>query len=96
MLHTNLLLQKFGKGNNSVITGEWVMVLKLCISSHCPLSMCQVSFKSPQYFQRYALDKPIIKKVRKGNKYSYVSFIHIFYLIALYQVSFDSHLYFKR
>ena len=68
MLHTNLLLQKFGKGNNSVITGEWVMVLKLCISSHCPLSMCQVSFKSPQYFQRYALDKPIIKKVRKGNK----------------------------
>ena len=29
--------------------------------------MCQVSFKSPQYFQRYTPDKPIITKIRKGN-----------------------------
>ena len=64
MPHTNLL-QNWG--NNSVITCDWVMVLELCISSHCSLSMCQVAFKSPQYFQIYAPDKPIITKIRKGN-----------------------------
>ena len=62
-----LIIAKIGKGNNSVITCDWVMVLELCISSHCPLSMCQVSFKSTQCFQRYAPDKPIITKIRKGH-----------------------------
>ena len=62
-----LIIAKIGKGNNSVITCDWVMVLELCISSHCPLSICQVSFKSPRYFQKYAPDKPIITIIRKGN-----------------------------
>ena len=66
ILHTNLLLKKIGKGNNSVITCDWVLVLELCISSHCPLTICQISFKFPQYFRSYAPNKPIITKIRKG------------------------------
>ena len=41
-----LIIAEIGKGNSSVITCDWVMVLVLCISSHCSLSMCQVSHKS--------------------------------------------------
>ena len=43
------------------------MVLALCTSSDGHLSMYQVSFNSLQYFQRYALDKHFIAKIKKGN-----------------------------
>ena len=39
MLQTSLQLQKIRKGNNSVITCDRVMVLALCTSSDCHLSM---------------------------------------------------------
>ena len=39
----------------------------LCTSSDGHLSMYQVSFKSLLYFQRYALDKLFIAKIKKGS-----------------------------
>ena len=56
MLWTSLLLEKIGKGNNSIITCDRVTVLAFCTFSDGPLSMYQVSFHSFLYFQGYALD----------------------------------------
>ena len=54
-------------GSNSIITCNRVTVLALCtISDGCP-PMYEVSFDSLLYFQRYALDKFNIAKIRKGN-----------------------------
>ena len=50
------------------MTCERVLVLAQSSSSHCSLSMCQVSFDSYKYFYRYASEKLIITKIRKGNK----------------------------
>ena len=58
---------KIGKGNNSVITCDWVMVLELCISYHCSLSVYQGSFNYILYFQRYPSDKLFVAKIKKGN-----------------------------
>ena len=41
----------YKKEGNSVNTGDTVMVLALCNSSHDPLSVYQVSFNSFVYFQ---------------------------------------------
>ena len=79
--------------------------LKCGIKSGVPLHtvISQVSFKSPQYFQRYAPDKPIITKLRKGNNSvitcdrATIAFtLSLIALYQMYQVSFDSLLYFKR
>ena len=43
------------------------MVLALCISSDELLSMYQVSFDSLLYFQRYALNKFFIAKIKKRS-----------------------------
>ena len=43
------------------------MILAICIFSDGPLSMCQVSFNSLVYFQRYAPDKLFIAKIKKGS-----------------------------
>ena len=57
MLQTSFKLQKIKKGSNPVNTSDGVTVLAFCTSSDSPLSMYQVSFNSPLYFQRYAPHK---------------------------------------
>ena len=59
--------KKIRKGNNSVITCDRVTVLALCTSSDGRLSMYQDSFNSLIYFQRYAPDKLLIAKIKKGS-----------------------------
>ena len=49
MFRTSFLLQKITKENNSVNTGDRVMVLALCNSPHGPLSVYQVSLNYLQY-----------------------------------------------
>jgi len=44
-------------GDNSVNIQGMVMVLVHCTSSHCHLSINQVSFQSLLYFSRYGPDK---------------------------------------
>ena len=53
------------KGNNSVITCDRVTILAFCTSSDSLLSMCQVSFNSLLYFQRYAPDKLFMAKIKR-------------------------------
>ena len=43
------------------------MILALCTFSDGRLSIYQVSFNSRLYFQRYALDKLFIAKIKKGS-----------------------------
>ena len=43
------------------------MVLALCTSTDGRLSIYQVSFNSFLYFQRYALDKHCIAKIKKRS-----------------------------
>ena len=62
-----LIIAKSKMGSNSVITCNRVTVLALCTISDGRLSMYQVSFDLLLYFQRYALDKFNIAKIRKGN-----------------------------
>ena len=62
-----LIIAQIKIGSNSVITCNRVTVLALCIFSDGHLSMYQVSFDSLLYFQRYALDKLNIAKIRKEN-----------------------------
>ena len=62
-------IAKIKKGSNSINTGNRVMVLAFCNSLHSPLSLYQVSFICHQYFQRYALDKLTVAKIRKENNY---------------------------
>ena len=62
-----LFIAKIRKCSNSVNTGDRVMVLIFSDSPHCPLSVYQVSFNSPVYFQRYAPDKLFIAKIKKGS-----------------------------
>ena len=50
-----------------VKTGSNSIILALCTISDGLLSMYQVSFDSLLYFQRYALNKFNIAKIRKGN-----------------------------
>ena len=63
MLTTGLLLQKIGRK----ITCDRVTILALCTSSDGHLSLYQVSFNSPLYFQRYAPDKLFIANIKKGS-----------------------------
>ena len=84
-----LIIAKIRKGNNSVITCNRVTVLARCTSSAGHLSMCQVSFNSLLYFQRYALDKLFIAKIKKvsnpvntGDRFMVLAFY--IPLIALY------------
>ena len=67
MLQTCLLLQKLGREITVVITCDRVTVLALCTSSDGHLSTYQVSFNSLLYFQRYAPDKVLIAKIKKGS-----------------------------
>ena len=60
-------IAKIRKGNNSINTDDRVMVLAFCTSPYNSLSLYQVSFIYLQYFQRHALDKLTIAKIRKGN-----------------------------
>ena len=64
-----LFIEKIKKGSNYINTGDRVMALALCISSHGPLSVYQISFNSLVYFQRYALDKLISAKIKKGSNF---------------------------
>ena len=67
MIRTRLLLQKIERGNNSVITCDRVTILAFYTFSDSRLSMYQVSFISFLNFQRYALDKFLIAKIKKGS-----------------------------
>ena len=81
-----------------------VMVLALCTSSDDILSMYQVLFNSLLFFQRYALDKLNIAKIRKGSNsvnigdrvkvLAFCDFPHG--LLSAYQVPFTSLVYFQR
>ena len=62
-----LIIANIKMGSNSVITCNRVTVLALCTISDSHLSMYQISFDSLLYFQRYALDKFNIAKIRKRN-----------------------------
>ena len=54
-------------GCNSAKSGDRVMVLAFCTSSDDPLSIDQVSFYSLIYFQRYAPDKLLLQKLKRGS-----------------------------
>ena len=62
-----LLLQKNEKGSNSVNTVDKVTILALCTSADGPLLICQISFNSIIYFQRYAPDRLFIAKIKKDS-----------------------------
>ena len=98
-----LFIEKIKKGSNSLNTGDSVMVLALCNFLHGPQSVYQVSFIYLQYFQRYALDKLTIAKIRKGNN-SVITSDRVMVLalctfsdghLSMYQVSLNSLLYFQ-
>ena len=55
------------KGNNSINAGPMAMVLAFCTFHYTPLSVFQASLIYLQHFYRYALDKLIIEKIRKGD-----------------------------
>ena len=61
-----LIIAKLGR-EITVIPCVRVMVLALCTSSDDILSMHKVLYNSLLYFQRYALDKLNIAKIRKGS-----------------------------
>ena len=81
-------------GSNSIITCNRGTVLALCTISDGRLSMYQVSFDSLLYFQRYALDKFNIAKIRKGNNSINIDVMVLAFCtfphspLSLYQVSF--------
>ena len=91
-------------GSNSVIICNRVTVLALCTISDGHLSMYQVSFDSLLYFQRYALDKFNIAKIKKGNnsintddRVMVLTFCTSSHRpLSLYQVSFIYLQYFER
>ena len=60
-------IAKNKKGSNSVNIVDRVMILAICVFSDGPLSMCQVSFNSLTYYERYAPDKLFIEKNYKGK-----------------------------
>ena len=103
MLQTNLLLKKLGS-EITVITCDRDMVLALCTSSDDILSMYQVLFNSFLYFQRYALDKLNIAKIRKGSnsvntvdRNMVLAFCDFPYgPLSVYQFSFNFVVYFQR
>ena len=78
------------------------MILAICIFSDDPLSLCQVSFNPLVYFQRYAPEKLLITKSKKGS--NSVNTVDRVTLLALctstnvplsnHQVSFYSLVYF--
>ena len=104
MCSRKLTIAKIRQGNNSVFTCDRVTVLAPCTFSDSGLSMHQVSFNSLLYFQRYAPDKLTIAKIRKGNN-SVITCDRVMFLVlctfsngrlSMYQVSFNSLLYFQR
>ena len=60
-------IAKIKKGSNSIITVDRVTILALCISADRLLSMYQFSFNSLVNFQRYALDKLFMAKIKMGS-----------------------------
>ena len=68
-----LFTAKIMKGNNSVNTGDRVMVLAFCNFPHSPLSVCQVSLNYLQYFERYAPDKSVTDGRTKRRLYAHPS-----------------------
>ena len=92
------------KGSNSVNTVGRVMILAPCTFSDGPVSMYQFSFNSLIYFQRYAADKLFIAKIIKASNFIYnvdrVTILALctfpYYLLSMYQVSFNSLVYFLR
>ena len=99
-----LLLQKNRRGDycNNLCR---VMVLTFCTSSDdILLSMYRVLFISLLYFQRYAPDKLNIAKIRKGSnsmntgdRVMVIAFCDSPHCpLSVYQVSFNSLLYFQR
>ena len=65
-----LFIAKTKKGSNSVNTGNRVVVLAFCNSSHGPLSVYQVSLNYLQYFERYAPDKSMTDGRTKRRLYA--------------------------
>ena len=101
----NFFIAKIKKESNSINTSDRIMVLAFCNSLYGPLSVYQVSFIYLQYFQRNALDKLTIGKIRKANNNSEITCDRVTVLalctssgglLSMYQVSFDSILYFQR
>ena len=82
MLRTSLLLQKLERK----ITLK-LLVIELHMHSALPLSMCQVSFNSLLYLQRYAPDKLFTAKIKKGgnslNTGDRVMVLEIFLLVII-------------
>ena len=77
------------KGSNPVNTVDRVTILAACTSADGPLSMYQFSFNSLTYFQRYAPDKLLLQKLKKGsnsvNTVDRVRLLHsVVLLVALY------------
>ena len=70
MIRTSLLLQKLERE----ITVSFVLIelwFLHCTTSNGHLSKYQISFNSLLYFQRYALDKLFIAKIKKGSNSVY-------------------------
>jgi len=93
------------RGDNYVNIQGRIMVLVHCASSHCHLSINQVSLQSLAYFPIYGLDRhPLQKKSIRGDNYvNLQSRIRVLVHCAsshchlsIHQVSFQSLLYFQR
>ena len=65
-------IAKIKKGSNSINTDDRIMVLAFYNSPQGQLSVYQVSFICLKYFQKYALDRLSIAKIRKGNNSNYL------------------------
>ena len=104
MLRTSFSLKKITKGSNSVNTVDRVMILAICVFSDSHLLMCQVSFNSLVYFQRYTPNKLLIVKIKKdSNSVNTVDRVTVFALctfadgpLSMYQVSLNSLVYLQR
>ena len=65
--HTSIMKKRL-QGDNSINIQGRIMVLEHSTSSHCHLSISQVSFQSLMYFPRYGPDThPIWKKRLQGD-----------------------------
>ena len=102
MLRTNLLLQKLER-EITINTGNRVMVLALCTSSHYRLSVLQVSFIYLQYYRNMLHTKLLLQKL--GREITVMTCDSVMVLspctssddiLLIYQVVLNYLLYFHR
>ena len=75
MAWTGNTYEKWLSGDNTVNIQGRIMVLVYCPSSHCHLSINQVSFQSLLYFSRYCPDRQHLwKMVMEGLHYKYTGY----------------------